>query len=53
MIRQKLLADGFSPEDISRITTPIGLDILAETPEEIAVSIAGQLIAERAKADTR
>ena len=53
VIRQKLLADGFSPEDISRITTPIGLDILAETPEEIAVSIAGQLIAERAKADTR
>lgn len=53
VIRQKLLADGFFPEDISRITTPIGLDILAETPEEIAVSIAGQLIAERAKADTR
>ena len=53
VIRQKLLADGFSQEDISRITTPIGLDILAETPEEIAVSIAGQLIAERAKADTR
>lgn len=53
VIRQKLLADGFSSEDISRITTPIGLDILAETPEEIAVSIAGQLIAERAKADTR
>ena len=53
VIRQKLLADGFSQEDISRITTPIGLDILAETPEEIAVRIAGQLIAERAKAATR
>lgn len=53
VIRQKLLADGFFPEDISRITTPIGLDILAETPEEIAVSIAGQLIAERAKSATR
>lgn len=53
VIRQKLLADGFSQEDISRITTPIGLDILAETPEEIAISIAGQLIAERAKAATR
>lgn len=52
VIRQKLLADGFSQEDISRITTPIGLDILAETPEEIAISIAGQLIAERAKAAT-
>ena len=53
VIRQKLLADGFSQEDISRITTPIGLDIVAETPEEIAVSIGGQLIAERAKAATR
>ena len=53
VIRQKLLADGFFPEDISRITTPIGLDILAETPEEIAVSIAGQLIAELAKSATR
>lgn len=50
VIQQKLLADGFSMEDISRITTPIGLDIVAETPEEIAISIAGQLISERAKA---
>mgnify|MGYP000392844810 FL=1 len=51
--KKEVMADGFFPEDISRITTPIGLDILAETPEEIAVSIAGQLIAERAKAATR
>lgn len=46
---QKLLEDGFTAEEIGRITTPIGLEILAETPAEIAVSIAGQLIMERAK----
>lgn len=47
-IREKLLKDGFSSEQIARFTTPIGLDILAETPAEIAVSIAGQLIMLRA-----
>lgn len=39
---------GFTDADFSRITTPIGLDIGAETPAEIAVSIAAQLIAVRA-----
>lgn len=39
---------GFTDEDFARITTPIGLDIGAETPGEIAVSIAAQLIAVRA-----
>ncbi|HHT45333.1 MAG TPA: XdhC family protein [Fastidiosipila sp.] len=35
---------GFSDQDLARIKTPIGLDIGAETPEEIAVSIAAELI---------
>lgn len=39
---------GFTDTDLARITTPIGLDIGAETPAEIAVSIAAQLIAVRA-----
>ncbi|WP_346664195.1 XdhC/CoxI family protein [uncultured Merdimonas sp.] len=37
-----------SPEEIGRIHTPIGLPIGAETPEEIAVSIAAELIRHRA-----
>ena len=40
---------GFSDADFERVTSPIGLAIRAETPEEIAVSIAAQLIALRAE----
>jgi len=44
----KTLADeGFAAEQRNRIITPVGLDIGAQTPEELAVSILGQLIARR------
>lgn len=39
-----LLESGFSQKDLDRTFSPIGLSIGAETPEEIAVSIVGQLI---------
>lgn len=42
-------AEGFTNEDFDRVHSPIGLDIDAETPEEIAISIAGELIQKRAK----
>lgn len=45
---EKLEDDGFSYEDIDRIHNPIGLEIGSETPEEIAISIAAELIAIRA-----
>lgn len=48
-VNAKLTADGYTPEDLMRITTPIGLDIAAETPAEIAVSVAAQMIEVRAK----
>lgn len=35
---------GFTPEAINRIISPAGLDIHAETPEEIAVSVVAQMI---------
>lgn len=39
---------GFGPADFARVRCPVGLDIGAETPEEIAVSIVAELIAHRA-----
>ena len=44
-VREKLLAAGFSPTEIQRIWSPIGLPIGGDTPGEIAVSVAAQLIA--------
>lgn len=43
-INNELKKKGFSKKDLARITTPIGLDIHGNTPFEIALSIAGQLI---------
>jgi xanthine dehydrogenase accessory factor len=45
--RKQLLKVGLADEKLARVHTPIGLDIHAETPEEIAVSILGQIIALR------
>nr|PZN91031.1 MAG: hypothetical protein DIU52_04850 [bacterium] len=42
-----LLEAGIPRERLARVRAPIGLDIGAETPEEIAVSIAAELIAVR------
>jgi xanthine dehydrogenase accessory factor len=41
---EQLLAKGFSEEDLRRIHCPIGIDIGAETPEEIAISICAELV---------
>ena len=48
MIYRSLLDSGFNAEDLSRVHSPIGLAIGAETPEEIAVSIVAELIHARA-----
>lgn len=48
-IFQSLLEDGYTEEDLQRVHSPIGLDIGAETPDELAVSIVGELIQFRAK----
>lgn len=47
-VNAKLRAAGVSEEAISSVHTPIGTAIKAVTPEEIAVSIAGEMIYERA-----
>ena len=44
---------GLTEEELNGITTPIGISIQAETPAEIAISIAAQLIAHRAERNSR
>jgi len=48
LIYQALLDEGFTQSDLERVHSPIGIDIGAETPEEIAVSIVAELIQVRA-----
>ena len=43
-VKEALLDEGISEELIESIYTPIGLDIGAETPEEIAIAIAAEII---------
>lgn len=51
LIYRALLGEGFTPADLDRVHAPIGLDIGADTPAEIAVSIVAELIAVRAGLD--
>ncbi len=44
MVKQLLADKGISQEVIDSVHTPIGLDIGAETPEEIAVAIMAEII---------
>ncbi len=46
---ERLRAEGFTDSDIDRIHAPIGLDIGAVSPAEIAVSILGEIVADLRK----
>ena len=48
LCRERLLAAGFTAEEYAAVHAPIGLAIGAQTPEEIAVAVAAELIAVRA-----
>ncbi len=41
---ERLLAAGFSSAEIARIASPIGIDIGAQSPPEIAVAVMAQII---------
>jgi xanthine dehydrogenase accessory factor len=43
----RLVEAGLTSEELSRLASPIGLDLGARTPEETAVSIAAEIIALR------
>ena len=48
-IRAHLMSEGRTEEELDAVYAPIGLDIGAQTPEEIALSIAAQLVQVREK----
>lgn len=47
IVKRNLVELGFPKEQVEAVHTPIGLDISAESPEEIAVSIMGEIIAHK------
>jgi xanthine dehydrogenase accessory factor len=49
---RELTAEGLKPDLFDRVHSPVGLDIGAITPEEIAVSIVAELIAIRRHAES-
>ncbi|MDR3149915.1 MAG: XdhC family protein, partial [Oscillospiraceae bacterium] len=53
IVLNQLRDEGYSAEKIEKINSPIGLDIGAVTPEEIAVAIVGQLIEYKRREDRR
>ena len=46
-VYKALEKEGYKPEEFERVHAPVGLDIGALTPEEIAISITAELIAIR------
>jgi len=49
LIFQELIRRGYGKSEIDRVYSPIGTNIGAETPQEIAVSIVGELIKVRSE----
>jgi xanthine dehydrogenase accessory factor len=53
LLREQLAKDGFPDEKISSLHAPIGLDIGAETPAEIAISILAEMVFVRRRVQIR
>lgn len=51
--RERLAGEGFSEVDLDRIHGPVGLNLGAKTPEEIALSIIAEIVAVRRGRDPR
>jgi xanthine dehydrogenase accessory factor len=53
LLREQLAKDGFADEKIASLHAPVGLDIGAETPAEIAISILAEMITVRRRPQVR
>jgi len=53
VLMKTLAEEGYSKDDMDRLTIPVGLDIGAEGPEEIAISIVSQLIQKRSGGENK
>ena len=51
-VYKALEQDGYRPEEFERVYAPMGLEIGALSPEEIAISIVAELVAVRRNAET-
>ena len=49
--RERLLSEGVSESQLSRLHAPIGMDIGAEIPEEIALAVMAEVVAAYRKRD--
>jgi xanthine dehydrogenase accessory factor len=49
LVYEEIVSHGFSREELDRVHAPIGTNIGAETPEELGISIVGELIQARAE----
>ncbi|MGC0327867.1 xanthine dehydrogenase accessory factor [Streptomyces sp. SAI-170] len=45
--RERLVAAGLTGAELARLRSPVGLDLGARTPEEVAVSVAAEIVALR------
>ncbi|MBN2318204.1 MAG: XdhC family protein [Acidobacteria bacterium] len=51
LLKEYIEKQGIDPAEFQRVSVPVGFDIGAETPEEIAISITAELVAARKNRD--
>ena len=47
MLKEQAVSDGFDAQKVAAVRAPVGVDIDAETPAEIAISILAEIVAVR------